>query len=73
MEEKEFLDSVEDNAAPIAKKAIITLAATALTAPIGGIGGVLAGALFTVEGARDYFSLECGKCGERFFIKRWEA
>lgn len=72
VEKKDFADSIEDNAGPIAGRALVTLLAAAVTAPIGGIGGVVAGALFTVEGARDYFSLECGRCGNRFFIKRWE-
>jgi hypothetical protein len=70
---KDFANTLEDSAGPIAGKALITLAATAITAPIGGIGGVVAGALFAVQGARDYFSVECGHCGRRFFVKRWEG
>ncbi len=72
VDEKDFIGFVGDNAGPMAGRAAITLLAAVVTAPIGGIGGIVAGALFTAEGARDYLSLECGKCKERFFIKRWE-
>ena len=71
--DKDFLQAIEENAGPIAAKAAIMLLATAITAPVGGLGGVVAGTLFTAEGARNYLSLECGKCKRRFFIKRWEA
>lgn len=70
--EKDFIDTIEDNAAPLAGRALIMLLAGAVTAPLGGVGAVVAGALFTVEGARDYLSLECGSCGQRFFINRLE-
>lgn len=72
MAEKDFLETVEEKAGPIAGRAAIALLAAAVTAPLAGVGGAVAGALFAVEGMRDYLSLECGTCGERFFIKRWE-
>jgi len=66
----DFGEAISENVLPTALKGGAMLVAGALTA---GIGAVLLGGIFTAQGAVDYFSIECGKCGQRFFIKRWES
>jgi hypothetical protein len=52
-------------------KAALTLLATVLTLPLGGIGGLLAGTYFSADGVYNYAFAECTTCNRRFPIARW--
>jgi hypothetical protein len=66
----DFDEAIKKNLLPTGVMAGATLVAGALT---GGIGAVVLGSIFAANGAVNYFSVECGKCGRRFSIKRWEG
>lgn len=64
-------EDYEDIIVRAGKASAVTLLATLLTLPFGGVGGLAAGLYFTTKGAYNYASIECTKCGQRFLIARW--